>query len=194
MTDIASGRLYFDYVDPVSYLLEVELREAENVLRRRVDRVPFELRAPPAPMIDPDAPEWRRRWEAALRIGVARGASPGNRPRLVPWTRKAHELVMFAREHDLGYHAHTLLFERVFERGVDIGRIDILVAMAVELGLDETETKATLDVDRFAPSVAEARQRAMADGVTAPPTLAFGGRILEGFRNTEEIVRFLDSS
>jgi len=101
---------------------------------------------------------------------------------------------MIADEHGLGERVHEILFERVFEQGVDIGRIDLLVSLAVELGLDETETKATLDVDRHAPSVAEARKRAVADGVHAPPTLVFAGRMVEGFRNTEEIVRFLDSS
>lgn len=194
MTDMTPSRFYFDYVDPISYLVEIELREAEDMLRERIERVPFEWRAPPAPMVDPDAPEWRHRWEEAVRLGAARGTALGDPPPLVPWTRKAHELVMFATEHDLGDLVHERLFERVFELGVDIGRIDVLVSLAVELGLDETETKATLDVDRHAPSVAEARERAMANGVHAPPTLVSAGRTLEGFRNTDEIVRFLNSS
>ncbi len=193
MTEVSSSRFYFDYVDPLSYLVELELREVEKTSRSRVARVPFELRPPPATMVDPDAEEWRRRWDEARRISEARGTRLPDPPGLVPWTRKAHELVAIAHEHDLARRAHELLFERVFDVGADIGRIDVLVAIAKELGLDETETKATLDVDRHTPRVERVRVAAVSSGVHAPPTLFLAGNTLEGFRNADEIVSFLDS-
>ncbi len=183
---------FFDYVDPLSYLVELELREAEEQLGEPVERVPFELRPPPAPMLDPDAPEWRERWAEAGRWAAECGVTLTPLP-IVPWTRKAHELVLHASEHDLGSRAHEILFEHITHEGADLGRIDVLVRLAVGLGLDETETKAVLDVDRHAASIVRARERGTAMGVVAPPALASGGDTVEGFRNAAEIVKFFRS-
>lgn len=192
MTNVASSRFYFDFVDPLSYLVELELRDAERTLGVDVPRVPFELRPPPTPMLDPAAEAWRTRWDTAVRLAEAREARLPDTPALIPWTRKAHELVLIAEEQDLASRVRQVLFERVFDARADIGRIDVLVAIAVELGMDGTETKATLDVDRHAPTVERARDTAEAEGVRAPPTLVFAGRKLEGFHNADEIVSFLD--
>ena len=192
MTNVDSSRFYFDFLDPLSHLVELELREVERTHGGRVARVPFELRPPPAPMLDPGAEAWRTRWDTAARAAEAREARLPDPPALIPWTRKAHELVLIAEEQDLGSRVRRVLFERAFDARVDIGRIDVLVAIAVELGMDETETKATLDVDRHTPTVERARTAAEAEGVRAPPTLVFAGRKLEGFHNADEIVSFLD--
>jgi predicted DsbA family dithiol-disulfide isomerase len=189
MSDTPSHRFFFDYVDPISYLVELELREAEKRLGARVERVPFELRAPPAPMLDPDDPGWRARWDEARtradRIGIELALPP-----LVPWTHKAHELVLHAAEHEMGPQAHELLFDQVVRHGADVGRIDVLVRLAGELGLDETEAKAVLDVDRHAEAVVRARRVGMGLGIVAPPSLTRGEATLEGFRYAPEIVKF----
>jgi hypothetical protein len=47
--------LFFDYVDPLSYLLDHALRELEGTgsTSYRIERIPFELRPPPDPLLDP---------------------------------------------------------------------------------------------------------------------------------------------
>lgn len=175
-----------DYVDPASYLVH-------RILRRipvEADPRPFELRRPPAPLIDARDRLWRQylseMGERAADLGV-----PFAPPGLVPWTRKAHELAAQAREAGVLFQVDRRLYDAYFAEGRDIGRVDVLVEIAVAAGLDPTETKAALDVDRHGAAVDEARRRARETGVRGVPTLVRGDRRLEGFHPEEEIRTFV---
>ncbi len=184
-------RFYLDYVDPLAYLVEQELSAAgiPRVLLS-LRRVPLELRPPPEPLLDPDGPEWRNRWELAHREARHLGIRLVE-PLLVPWTRKAHELVLHATAKGVGDTAHRAVFDAVFLRGLDVGRVDVLVGLAGELGLDATETKVTLDVDRYAADVAAGRDAAARSGVAASPALVSGHGTLQGFHNRDALRTFL---
>jgi len=190
--DAAQVLFFFDYLDPLSYLEDLDLRGIESAGASSVIRVPLEMRPPPRPLLDPDGDEWRRIWRAASAASAARGVHM-TAPVLLPWTRKAHELVLHAEAKGLKREAHEAVFDAVFATGLDVGRVDVLVGIAETLGLDATETKAVLDVDRYTASVAEARQLAATSGITAPPALARWGRILQGFHNREALRTFLSS-
>ncbi len=188
-----SARFFFDYVDPISYLVELELQAVEKASGQLIERVALELRAPPEQMVDPRSSPWIQRWEEAAQAASEVGISL-RRPSLVPWTRKAHELVLHARAHDLGNEAHTALFEAVFNEGTDIGRVDVLVRLAAGLGLDATETKAVLDVDRYSDDIAAERATTLAEGIVRTPTLVAGHRRLEGFHNRTALGTFLHAT
>ncbi len=187
------ARFFFDYIDPLSYLVELELQAVEGASGQLVERVALELRAPPEAMVDPRSSPWIQQWEDAARAASELGI-PLHRASLVPWTRKAHELVMHAHAHELGRAVHTALFEGVFNAGLDIGRVDVLVRLGVGLGLDATETKAVLDVDRYSDDIAAARTTILAEGITRTPTLVAGERRLEGFHNRTALGTFLHTT
>ncbi len=185
------ARFYFDFVDPLSYLLELELEAAEQTLAVRVERVPFELRPPPTPLTDIRDASWGGRWEEARRLAADLDL-PLDPPRLVPWSRKAHELHIFASAtHDMGAAVRHAIFDAYCARGRDIGRIDELVEIGRSVGLDHTETKAVLDVDRYEQDVVSARGAAEGIGVTIVPVIAVGGRLVEGFRNRADLSTLL---
>ena len=189
----SAARFFFDYVDPISYLVESELQAAEQAVGTLVERVPLELCPPPEPLVDYEAEPWIRRWEDASRAASELGVSLHPQT-LIPWTRKAHELVLHARAHDAQAALHARLFRATFTDDLDIGRIDVLVGIAVELGLDPTETKAVLDVDRYSGDVTAARAAALAEGITQVPTLVAGGRRLQGFHNRTALGTFLHAT
>jgi len=184
--------LFFDYVDPLSYVADHTLTALESTWPPglRVERVPLELRPPPEPLLGLESDEWARRWvraEAACSdLGLALVE-----PRLVPWTRKAHELVLHATEYGKGSEVHNAVFESVFVLGRDVGRIDVLVDIASESGLDAMEAKAVLDVDKLAASVASSRPRAWGMGVHAPPAVFAHGELLRDFHNRDALRTFL---
>jgi predicted DsbA family dithiol-disulfide isomerase len=183
--------LYFDYVDPLCYLLEAELADALSERGAvEVTRVPSEVRPPPGPLLDPHGPWWATRWKAAKAVAGAKGLVLAEPP-LLPWTRKAHELVLHARHHGLGAQAHAAVFEAIFGRGQDIGRVDVLVELARDLGLDATEAKAVLDVDRYGGEVATLGTRAAEAGVSEIPALVRDSRTLQGFHNRDTLRTFL---
>lgn len=195
--NIQPVHIYFDFIDPLSYLLArelevvlAELRAADGGDTFDVRWTPFELRPPPTPLTTSDDPTLAARWHQARALEVAAGLEfrPGH---LVPWTRKAHELLLHAATANLQETVRTAIFECWLLEGRDIGRVDVLVELARDAGLDVTETKAVLDVDRFEADVAAAREAALSAGITNTPLLARGDRRLEGFHNRTALGTFL---
>jgi len=186
--------LFVDYADPISWMLELEVAklEAETGIEP-VRRAPFELRPQPQPLIDTAEAWWRARWEEGAALATRTLGIQLATPRLVPWTRKAHELRLHAEEKGLGGPTHQALFEAFLREGRDIGRVDVLIDIAGPLGLDVTEAKAVLDVDRFAASVMRARRDASGLGISEPPALASKGTVLQGFHIGDRLRTFLCS-
>lgn len=186
----ARPRLFFDFVDPGSYLMDLRLERLAAGLGRTVERVPFELRPPPEPLLDAAAPGFVAYWNDMARLLEAEGVH-AVRPALVPWTRKAHELVLHASEQGDPGPVRRALFRRFHEDGQDIGRVDVLLEVALAAGLDRTATKAVLDVDRHADGVRRARAEGEARGVRGVPTLTVDEDRLEGIHDEEAIRAFL---
>ncbi len=181
--------LFYDFTDPLSYLLVRELDEWASEAGHADNAVtwhPFELRPPPTPLVAIDDGSLASRWNEARSLAEEFGLTFAP-PSLVPWTRKANELVLLAQEHGKAHEARRRLFEAYLLEGLDIGRVDVLVDVALGLGLDRTETKAVLDVDRHLADVAALREQAVNSGVTTTPTLVAGHERLEGFHNRDRI-------
>jgi predicted DsbA family dithiol-disulfide isomerase len=185
-------RLYYDYIDPLSLVLEHDVTALEAEGWARVARHPLELRAPPAPLIHADDPLWVRRWEQALRLARARGLTL-RQTSLVPWSRKAHELALHAREKDLFHQVHPVLFKAYLEEGRDIGRVDVLVSLASDAGLDREEVRTVLGVDRHAAALDGLRGEAERLGVRGVPTLLVAGERIEGVLPVEALRALLES-
>jgi predicted DsbA family dithiol-disulfide isomerase len=195
-------RFAFDYVEPASYLVSYLVDEAfERVpedARPELVHLPLEVRPPPLPLLDPADPAWRAH-EDAMTEAARRAGIPLEPPALVPWSRKAHELGCHAREKGCFRPVHRSLFEARFVEGRDIGRVDVLVEIAHAAGLDRTETKAVLDVDRYADAVTEWRRDAERSRIPGVPTLLLESgeegkretRRLEGFRDRASLEDFL---
>ncbi len=178
--------LWLDVVDPLSFVMEGELRALEADGMDPVARGWLELRPPPAELLDPDDPAWRARWETAAELAADRGVTLAD-PGFVPWSRKAHELLLHAREVEREAEVRAALLEAVHVEGRDVGRVDVLVELATGLGLDRTRTKAVLDVDRHAAAVVESAAESRALGASAPPALWTGSRLVEGFHDRDAL-------
>jgi predicted DsbA family dithiol-disulfide isomerase len=87
---------------------------------------------------------------------------------------------------------HETVFSARFLEGADIGRVDVLVASAEKVGLDPSESKAVLDVDKHRDRVVDLRREAEAAGVRRVPTLRSGDTSLEGPASISELRHFLE--
>lgn len=182
--------LYFDFVDPVSHLVSRMVDRAG--VAAAIEWRGLELRPPPQPMIDPGAAEWRARHTIAASQAERPEDGGPSPPPIIPWTRKAHELSEFARERDCLHAVRRALFRAHFVDHIDIGRIDLLLEIARGAGLDRSEAKAVLDVDRYAATVLGHRESALEDGVRDVPVLVQPGRRLEGPELLREIERAME--
>ncbi len=85
----------------------------------------------------------------------------------------AHRFLHVAKEAGVGDAAKERLLSGHFERGEDIGSIDALVAVGVELGLDATMVRDTLVSDRYASEVRDDIADGQALGVSGVPFFVF---------------------
>ena len=181
--------IWFDFVDPASVLLMLEVDAARRdgepwATESGIRWMPLELRPPPTPLVGIGDPDLAPLWDEARKIATGLGVDLAP-PTLVPWTRKAHELIAHSEAGDAPTaHAIRLAVARAYAlEGRDIGRVDVLVEIAITQGLDRTETKAVLDVDRYEADVARMARRAVEARVTRTPTIIAGSQRLEGFHN-----------
>ena len=69
-----------------------------------------------------------------------------------------------------------MLFSAFFERGRDLRRVDELVVLADEVGLDACGTRTVLESGRYADAVRDDRRLAATYGVAKIPTYVMGNR------------------
>lgn len=91
-------------------------------------------------------------------------------------TLKAHELLHFAKEQGRQLELSERLFRAYFTEGRHIGRIDELVELATEVGLDAEAAREALESGRFAPAVEADIAQAGAYGISGVPFFVFEGK------------------
>jgi predicted DsbA family dithiol-disulfide isomerase len=91
-------------------------------------------------------------------------------------TVKAHELLHFAKANDLQHEMEERLMSAYFTEGKHVGRIDDLVELAVEVGLDADETRAALESSRHLQDVRQDQAQAQAYGIQGVPFFVIDGQ------------------
>ncbi|KAA9087092.1 DsbA family oxidoreductase [Microbacterium radiodurans] len=91
-------------------------------------------------------------------------------------TVKAHELLHFAREHGRQKEMTERLMSAYFTEGKHVGRIDDLVALAAEVGLDADAAREALVSERHLPDVRADQDQARAYGITGVPFFVVDGK------------------
>jgi len=163
----------FDYVDPGSWMILLRLDAGVPGLELDPSAIrwrPLEFRPPEQAPLDAGDAGWKALHEGMRAEAEALGFPLRMAPR-VPRTRKAHELGFHARERDRFDAVHRALFRAHFAEGLDLGRVDVLVGIAEEAGLDPAEARTVLGVDRFRDAVVEERVALLSAGVRGVPTV-----------------------
>jgi predicted DsbA family dithiol-disulfide isomerase len=145
--------VFADYVCPFCYLAEGEVARLRQRDGLRIDGAAFELR--PAGTALPDLQSaarvdaWRRSVEPlAAELGVSiRQATVSTR------TRKAHEAAAYARSEGRFDAMHEAIYAAYWREGRDIGRIDVLVGIGRDIGLDPAGLRVALDIDQWTARV-----------------------------------------
>ena len=162
--------LFGDFTCPFSYVTEMALGTLAGELPVEVEHRALELYPVPHPLPF-DAADERVRAAAPLaaELGLTLRA-----PAVLPRTRKAHEAALFAREKGVEPAMREAIYRAYFGDGLDIGRIDVLVQLAVGVGLDATESRVVLDVDRYTEAVLADAELARRAGIASTPTMVVG--------------------
>ena len=90
-------------------------------------------------------------------------------PPIQPRSRSAHEAAKWAQNQNQFDSYNEALFRAFFERGEDIGSINVLVKLAGDLQLDESSLRAALANKQFEPEVISDEEEAAQLGLHAVP-------------------------
>lgn len=91
-------------------------------------------------------------------------------------TVKAHELLHFAASQGHQREMTERLMAAYFTEGRHVGRIDDLVALAAEAGLDSDAARAALESEEFLPAVRADQEQAVAYGIQGVPFFVIDGK------------------
>ena len=145
-------------------------------------------------MIDPNSDYLRRGWSdsaapLAQRLGVTMRFPP-----VKPRTRLAHEAAHWARAQGRFEDFHDEIFRAFFERGEDIGDVDLLFALARKLELDSHSLRQALISHEFKESVLADEREAERLGVSGVPAfIANRKAALSGVQPVENLMKLIES-
>ena len=186
--------IYSDYVCPFCFLeipaLE-RLRDEEGVA---LDFRAFELRPEPVPTLDPAGEYLTTTWARSVYPMAERLGVPIKLPPVQPRSRLAFEGAEFARGAGRLTKYTKAVFAAFFQQGRDIGRADVLVDVASEVGLDAAGYRAALEDHRYLPGVLEQERDAAEIGINAVPSVILGNRLIPGavdFETLKRVVRMV---
>lgn len=101
-------------------------------------------------------------------------------------TGKAHELLHFAKAHGVQSEVKERLLSAYFEQGRHLGKIDELVAIAVDAGLDSSAARTALTEGTYRDDVEADIAQAAAYGISGVPFFVLNGKFgVSGAQSSE---------
>lgn len=108
-------------------------------------------------------------------------------------TLLAHQALHFAKEHGRQGALKERLLSAYFEQGRHLGRVDELVELGAEVGLDPVALRAALDDGTYADAVQADIDQAVAYGIGGVPFFVFDGRLgVSGAQDPDVFRQVLD--
>ena len=145
------------------------------------------------PTLDPVGEYLTRAWRdrvypLAERLGVTMRLPP-----VQPRSRLAHEAAKWAATVNRFDDYHEALFRAFFERGENIGEVEVLVKLAEELRLEGEELRGALTHHEFEGQVLADEREAAALGVRAVPAFIANRRAaLSGVQSVSALEALID--
>lgn len=188
-------QVYSDYVCPYCFLGEEVLQRAlaGTETQVKVEWMPFELRPYPASTLKPEGDYLQETWQQSVyplakQLGI-KMVLPRVSPQ--PYTHLAFEGYQFAKDHNLGEAYNHRLFTAFFQDEMDIGQIDILTALATEIGLDAAAFRQALENRTYQTRHQQALNQAEQAGISAVPSYIIGNRIYRGLLREADLKKVI---
>jgi predicted DsbA family dithiol-disulfide isomerase len=189
-------KIYSDFVCPYCFFGEVELQKALQGLEKNVqiEWMPFELRPYPTPTLKPEEDYLQNTWRdsvypMARQLGIEI-VLPDVSPQ--PYTGLAFEGYQFANEQGKGEAYTHRMFTAFFQQEQNIGDVEVLTKLAVEIGLNGDEFRKALETGRYKAAHQQALQHATQEmGVRAVPTFIIGNKLVRGLLREADLRKLI---
>ena len=197
----------FDTVCPWCYLGKVRFVRALRLrpdLRIQIRWTPFMLN-PEMPLSGADRQSFMERKfggpsrvqrlnNAVIEAGKAEGIKFNfDRMYRTPSSLHSHRFIKFAAQYGLQVPAIDMVFKGYFKEGVDIGQVEELIELGVELGMSEIELARYLYSDLDFATVLNDNARTHRLGVSGVPCVIIDDKYaISGAQETDVLLRLLD--
>lgn len=189
------SRLLF-FHDFASPYCRVALEAAAGAAERtglELRPVPFELWPAPEPLPQPGRPPLATEIETAEPLARERGLTLVAPPQM-PRTRKAHEAVAYAIQHDAVVPVLRGIYDALWTRGQDIARIDLLADIGADAGLEREPLHVALGTDEFEADVVREEHAVAGAEVYAVPVFQVGAVRAAGVLPVDELVAWIEEN
>jgi len=106
-----------------------------------------------------------------------------------------HRLIQFAKTKGLGNEAEEELFKAHFTEGENIDNTEVLLQTAINIGLDENETREMLASDAFAKEVKQDEMQAQQFGISGVPFFVLNDKYaVSGAQSPETFLQALQQT
>jgi predicted DsbA family dithiol-disulfide isomerase len=152
----------------------------------------FELRPEPVPTLDPKGDYLHRVWGSSVYPLAESLGVDIKLPPVQPRSRRAHEAAHWARRHGKFDAYNDALFRAFFQRGEDIGNIEVLTRLASDMGLEGKELRQALDNDLHVENVLADEREARKLRLSGVPAYVANRRIaLTGVQPLKSLQEFV---
>lgn len=199
--------VYSDYVCPFCYLGRVSLRRYEESREDQLDLEwrPFDLRSGkrrPDGSIDTDVDDGKddeyynqarenvRRLQERYDVDMAQEI----RRDVDSWSTQQASLYVRETHPETWRIFDEALLAALWEDGRDVGDVDVIAAVAAEVGLDPDPVREAVADDAWADRLSDAFTEASHAGVSGVPTWVFDGHAASGAVPPEHLRRLVEGS
>jgi predicted DsbA family dithiol-disulfide isomerase len=160
-----------------------------------IEWMPFELRPYPNPTLIPEGDYLQNGWRnnvypTAERFGV-KMVLPRVSPQ--PYTHLAFEGFQYAKEHGKANEYNHRVMKAFFQEEKDIGEIDVLTELAIEVGLQGEPFREALETRKYKDVHQNSLRHAYEDAqITAVPTFIIGERVMPGLYSQATLERVIE--
>ncbi len=189
--------IFLDYVCPFCFLVEDAVADMQRDRDVEVEIRPFELRPDPVPTLRPEDDYLPRIWAGSVYPMARRVGMDITLPSVSPQPRtaKAFIVLQLANEHGIGQEYSTAIFRAFFQQGRDVGQDEVIIDIAVSVGLGREETiQALASEERRSRQLADQEYAAESVGVRAVPSFRVNGRLYPGVLDADRLKRAIDEA
>lgn len=189
-------KAYSDFICPFCFLGKGPLDEIVKEKDVEVEWMPFELRPAPYTKIDPwQEPDKLSSWDSFIIPTAKKLGVEMRLPRVSPhpYTHLAFEGCQFAKEYGKGKEFHHRVFTAFFQEEQNIEDIDVLTALAGEVGLSKDAFKDALISRKYREVHEQALKHAYEEAqIRAVPTFVIGDEVIQGLASKERLAKIID--
>ncbi|MBM7602214.1 putative DsbA family dithiol-disulfide isomerase [Metabacillus crassostreae] len=188
-------KVYSDYVCPFCLIAKKPFDEAIKGKDVEAEWMPYELRPYPNETLKPEETYLQSIWKQSVYPMAKEMGMSMVLPKISPqpYTHLAFEGYQYAKENGKAIEYNERILSAFFQEEQNIGEIEVLTKLAIELGLNGEEFNKALKTRKYKEKHQQELKKAINEvNIQAVPTFIIGNQMVAGVRSKEEFEEIIN--